>query len=664
MKRLIIIILIITLPAALKAQEIFTKPLSNRVVWYNMDVSLNTETKIIDGVLELTWRNISKDTIEELQFHTYLNAFKNTKSTFMKESGGSHRGMKLGNNEDDWGWIDINKMQLKEGADLSKNMQYIHPDDNNKDDQTVLQVLLNEPVMPGDTIVLDINFTSKLPAIFARTGFSDNYFFAGQWFPKIGVYEPKGWRKAEEGGWNCHQFHLHSEFYANFGVYQVDITLPQGYTLGATGLLMDSKINPDGTETLRWRAEDVIDFSWTASQRFIDIKDTWEDVDIRLLIQPEHKGMRERYISSVKAALAYMDQNVGEYPYSNITVIDPPVIGGMGSGGMEYPTLITGGGIWGLPKGLRQVEMVSIHEFIHQYFMGMVASNEFEEPWLDEGFTTYYQTRVMDHTYGDKSSLLDFAGLRIADSESTRGGYVNMVNPKIAPNTRAAWEFEHGGYSSITYNKAATWLMTLEGIIGKETMDKIMQTYFERWKFRHPTGKDFIAVVNEVVNKDHGNKFGKNMNWFFDQVLDGTEICDYKLAKISNDKVTTALGVFEKQDSKKTISVSENTGKYNSTVVIHRLGEVKLPVEVLIHFENGEEVLEKWDGQDRSYEFSYTGKSKIAWAEIDPEHKLAMDINTINNSYKIEPEKKAFWKYFEKFLFFAQNVMHFFSIFV
>ncbi|GAI08319.1 unnamed protein product, partial [marine sediment metagenome] len=168
----------------------------------------------------------------------YLNAFKNTESTFWQESGGQLRGMKVKASDPMvWGWVDILQMDEKNGEDLTSNIKFIQPDDDNKKDQTVISVPLVNPVEPGGSVELNIIFKSKLPRIFARTGYSDEYFLIAQWFPKIGVYEPEGMRYAQEGQWNCHQFHANSEFYANFSVYEVEITLPERFTVGATGVL-------------------------------------------------------------------------------------------------------------------------------------------------------------------------------------------------------------------------------------------------------------------------------------------------------------------------------------------------------------------------------------------------------------------------------------------
>lgn len=374
-------ILGLVLPAI--SQTIFKEPMSPRIVTYKISVSLDPVEKMLNGKETLTWRNTSTDRVGELQFHLYLNTFKNSQSTFMKESGGENRGFKL--SEGGWGWIDVISMKTADGEDLTGRIAFIHPDDDNAQDQSVIRVPLSKPVTPGQTIQLNIDFRAKLPRVFARTGYYQNFYMVGQWFPKIGVYEAAGQRFATKGQWNCHQFHSSTEFYADYGVYDVDMTVPKEYVVGATGLLQNMKENADGTKTVSHHAEDVHDFAWTASPTYLDLSDQWRDVKIRVLMQPQRAHQAERYLESAKAALELFDKHVGKYPYPNLTIVDP-AFGATGAGGMEYPTLITAGSMWGLGKSVKLAEMVTVHEFGHQYWYGLVGNNEFEEAYLDEGF--------------------------------------------------------------------------------------------------------------------------------------------------------------------------------------------------------------------------------------------------------------------------------------
>jgi len=558
----------------------FPQQLSPRITTYRIRAKLDAKAKKVDGDMVLTWKNPSNDTVSTLQFHLYLNAFKNSESTFFKESGGQLRGMQIDESKTvNWGKIDILKMTTGENDDLTPKISFIHPDDDNVNDRSVIEVPLDKPVLPGETISLNIDFVSKLPKVFARTGFNNNYFLVAQWFPKLGVYEPAGMRYAEKGGWNCHQFHAHSEFYANFSSYDVDLTVPENFIVGAVGSLKNKTENNDGTVTLNYVADDVVDFAWTASPLYKVVDDKWNDVKIMVYLQPEHAYLADRHIESVKAALGFFDEHLGKYPYHTITIVDPP-LKASGSGGMEYPTFITAGSFWGMPEEIRLIEMVTIHEFGHNYFMGILATNEFEEAWMDEGFNTWFEGRIMDYTYGEKTSFVGFKSFHLGDGEMQRLGYTGMENPKIAEIYRYAWQFPHGGYSSLSYNKTATWLMTLKGLVGDDTMDEIMKTYYDRWKFKHPRANDFIAIVNEVVAKDHGDKFGENMNWFFDEVLYGSDVCDYKLASIKNKRVRKPSGITD-DITGVTDTTSGSRELYDSKVILYRLGEVIMPVEVL-----------------------------------------------------------------------------------
>ncbi len=648
-----------------------TEALSPRIANYEIKAKLNHVDRTIKGIEKLNWRNTSQDVITELQFHMYLNAFKNNQSTFMTEGGSRIGGLRNDSNENVWGYVDIEYIADEDDNVLSKSLEYIQPDDDNKKDQTVISVQLQKPLLPGEEINLEIKFTSKLPRLLARTGYAGDYYLVAQWFPKIGVYEYPGIRYAEKGQWNCHQFHSRSEFYADFGVYDVYLEVPKNFKVGASGVRQSVRKN-GSTKTWHFRAEDVIDFAWTASPDFEVIEDKWEHVDLHLFIQPEHENLAQRYLTSAKQGLEYFGKHIGKYPYTSLTIVDPSVRG-IQSSGMEYPNFITGISFYNLPDGLRLIETVTVHEFGHQYFMQLLATNEFEEPWMDEGFNTYFEGRTLDHYYGEKTSATDIFGFHYGGVEGARVDYVGMNNPKIAENFRYVWEFKHGGYSDLTYNKTATWLRTLEGLVGMEVMDEIMRTYFERWKFKHPCAKDFIAIVDEVVQKNHGDKFGENMDWFFDQVLYGSDICDYEVASISNTKATPDYGVFEDLNNwiSATLAEEEQEGKevveegpYESKVVLFRKGEVIMPQEILLHFEDGTEELKSWDGQSRSFEVKVNSAVKLEWVKLDPSEKIYIDNNLNNNSYTTKPNKNPIRKYGAKILLWLQSAMQTLSFLV
>jgi hypothetical protein len=602
------------------------QPLSNRIANYDIDVKLDVNKKTLTGKQTLYWKNTSTDNITELQFHAYLNAFKDKNSTFMKESGGQLRGDKLEKEDkNNWGNISISSMKIRGGESIYSKIKFFQPDDLNENDKTVFKVQLPKPLKPNESIAIDIDFKAKLPKIFARTGFVNDYFLIAQWFPKIGIYESAGVRYATKGQWNCHQFHAHSEFYADFGVYRVNMTVPKEYVIGATGVFQNEKINADGTKTISYKAEDVHDFAWTASPKYVVSERQWKHVKIKAMMMPEHSGIAERYFQSAEVALAYFEKNLGRYPHPVLTLVGPP-LAASGAFGMEYPTFITCGGVWGLPSGMRFPEIVTVHEFGHQYFQGILASNEFEESFLDEGFNQYYEGRIMDENYG-KGSQINLLGFKVGDTESNRESYVGMKDPTISQSFRKSWEYPKGTYSILTYTKPATWLKTLENLIGRTTMDEIMQTYYIRWRFRHPSVKDFIEIVNEIVPKRLGNQFGENMDWYFEQVLYKSPSLDYSI---------------QIKDSQKEIQ-------------IERKGEMIIPTEILVKFEDGTEKTMLFDGKLSKKNLKFD--KNVAFAKIDPNQKILLDLNFINNSYAVNPNRTPFVKYAMKMMFWVQNLM-------
>lgn len=651
---LLFISFIFFIASNINSQSIYSDILSDRIANYNIDVELDTYSKILNGSLVLEWKNKSTDTISELQFHMYLNAFKNSKSTFMKGSDVFINVFSFVDVENMWGWIDIISMEIVGGENLTSKITYIQPDDNNLEDQTVISVKLQNSIKPESVTKIKIGFIAKLPQIISRTGYIDDYFFVGQWFPKIGVLEPKGQRNVAETQWNCHQYHAQSEFYSDFGVYKVNITVPQDYKIGATGILYQKKENEDGTITHCFVAEDVIDFAWAASPKFVEYeKVTSSGKIIKALMQPEHSDLAYRHINAAIVALNYYKNILGEYPYPNLTIIDPP-FKGYKSGGMEYPTLISTFSFSYTPFFVKIPELTTIHEFGHNYFMGIIASNEAEEPWLDEGFTSYFEAKIMEKNY----PVFSFLGYNFEDFDIHRAAYTLYFNPQITEIDNNSWEFPLGSYSVMNYNKAALVLKTLENLVGEQDMNLILKKYYERWKFKHPTTTDFIDIVNEVVKYSENFELGKNMNWFFQQTIYNSGICDYKLASITNTLVEeTNSGIFDESGVKVSIISDNKDYQYNSNVSVYRLGDIIIPVEVLVHFENGEEIIEFWNGEESIKNFSYTSKNKVLWAKVDYLDKIVLDINRNNNSYTIDEKEVAYYKYSIKFMFWLQNLI-------
>ena len=675
-----------------------TKPIAS----YDFKVALDPKTHIVRGGETLTWLNNSPDTVSTLRFHLYMNAFKNEKSTFMRESGGQLRGDSFAKQE--WGWIDVKRMRMEDGTDLTPAIKFIHPDDDNADDQTVIEVPLPTPAKPGAALRLNIDFETKLPTVFARTGYHGTFYLVGQWFPKIGVWETAGFRHAEKAGWNCHQFHAHSEFFANFGDYSAEITLPSEYKIGATGELVSQKTDAaKKTTTWTYRQPSVIDFAWTVQPTYLKLERTFDaarevkpeqvakaaklfgipedqvklsDVQITLMLQPEHAEQADRYFRAAMAGIKGFGLRYGRYPYHVLTLVDPPH-GGGGAGGMEYPTFITCGTSWRMPDDVYMgLEEVTVHEFGHQFWMQLVATNEFEESWLDEGFNTYSTTKIMDEVYGPSAIPLRLFGIqmagwfglpRVTADDQNRTEYAAL--PDSDPLLRNAWSYANGAsYGINSYPKTAVFLETLENLMGSDTMARVMRTYHQRWRFRHPDSRDFLQVVNEVS--------GRDFTPLFDQFVFHARRLDYKVDDVSSKKIETWLGVFDEKGKRRTVGAAEaskidfkasqekrHKDLYENTVRIRREGDAVLPVEVWIHYDDGSLEKQRWDGVERWVKFKSTKKAKVDWVEVDPMKKHVLDVNWTNDSWQPNAPRKLAARWGSQMEFWMQNLLLWLSAF-
>jgi len=711
-------LLVATMCSGVAAQgQTYKSHIENPIVRYKMAAKLDPLTRTIKGHYTLGWRNHTADSIPDLYFHLYLNAFKNLDSTFMRESTISRRRELLDDwrtspEQEKWGWVDVDRIQIVGGADLTSAKTFVHPDDNNAADQTVLKVVLPQPIAPQGTIELAVDFTSKLPKGLARTGYVDDYFFVAQWFPKIGVYEGPGDRGRSAGAWNCHQFHANTEFYADYGVYDVELTMPSKYVVGATGYLRNQRRNPDGTTTTNFFQEDVHDFAWTASPHYLKLTRTFDwgkevradelvawtkilnlpadqvalrDVSVTLLLQPDHRSLEERYFRATFNALKYFGLWYGQYPYDTLTVVDPAR--NSSSGGMEYPTLITGGTYFWPGEHAFEPEGVTVHEFGHQFWYALVGNNEFEEAFLDEGFNTYSTGKVLETAYGSECAYQRVLGMPIPAlpwlyvpvpsfpfagvNNIPMGPYFSSVQvPERSANRRSylyhakdddlvrnGWEYLSGSsYGVNSYDRVGLTLRTLENYLGSETMARVMRTYHQRWRYRHPTAQDFIATVNEFA--------GRNMDWFFQQFFTSSNVADYAVTGLVSTPLEGKVGIYD-EGGKKAPYLDEaarqafeksQDKRYRTTVTVRRLGEVAAPVDVVIRFKNGEVVREQWDGKYRWVKYVYEKASEVASAEVDPAGKLVLDANYTNNSRAAKEDNGAAARWYVRWIFWLENL--------
>jgi hypothetical protein len=592
-----------------------------RIASYTIDASLDTATRTLEATQVLTWHNQTRNPATTLQFHLYYNAWRDAGSTWMRERS---LAASVAARPDAWGSIEILRVQIGSAAspDRTSALRFIAPDDGNTEDRTVVELPLETPVQPGQSIDVHMAWRSRVPRTFARTGLAGRYYFIAQWFPKIGVLE--------EAGWNTHQFHATTEFFANFGSYDVRLTVPAGWLVGATGMPKGTRENKDGSATHHFYQEDVHDFAWTTSPDFVEFNETFTHpqlppVALRLLLQPEHRGQESRHFEATRAALSRYGQWFGPYPYGHLTIVDPAWQSG--TGGMEYPTLFTAGTRWRAPRDVAEPEDVILHEAAHQFWQGIVANNEFEHAWLDEGLAQYSSDRALaevmtPHFWSERyfGGFVPwvFRDLPLARHSLARRG-VLLLGGTDTPAT-PSWRYFPRTAAVTTYYRTSLWLSTLEGLVGWETLQRILSTYFSRWSFRHPSPADFFAVANEVS--------GRDLTWFFDQVHGSGRTFDYGVSSLRSERRSDASAARESEPG---------VDLYKTTVVVRRHAEGVFPVDVRLTLEDGEEVRWPWDGRDSWKVFEVERPRRARRADVDPGRVLQLDVRQTNNSAVLHP---------------------------
>lgn len=581
--------------------------LSKRVTEYHIDVKLDESGRKLNGDMIVTWTNPGRKPVSEMYWHLYPNAFQSTKTSFMRESGGKLREDNATANS--FGSMSITSLITEQGESLLPRLHYVQPDDGNPDDQTLAKLRLQTPVQPNKSITLKLSFEVQLPEVFARMGYSGNFVMAGQWFPKLAVYETAGTRGRAAEGWNAHQYHGNSEFYSDFGIYSVNIHVPERYIVAATGFQTKPIQTSGSYKSYQFYADDVHDFAWAASPDFVYEEDSLSapgipGVRIKLYLDPLHANLKDRYLHAAKSALVKYAQWYGQYPYSTLSIVVPP-IGGNGAGGMEYPTLVTAFAAEDDNPGY-SLERTVVHEIGHQYWYGMVATNEFEEAWLDEGFTSYAEDKVMETEYGVVPNL------------ALESSY--MTDP--APLKQLSWSYQsHDHYAENVYMRAKLVLVGIEKLVGDKTMQKIMRTYFQKYKFGHPSTADFERVVEQVTKSKWSD--------YFRQYVYGNQMADFEVESIDVH----------------TVRQPDDTVQYESVVQVRRLGGSYGPIPVKFRFTDGTTITRSWNGTESTMQFKFVHATPLDWAAVDPQNTNVLDNRHFNNYLKAElPEQtEARW---------------------
>jgi len=639
--------------------------LSDRVVDYKIEAALDPVKHTIDGRQQLTWRNRSGQPVRSVYLHLYLNAFQNANSTFHIEQQKNGGGIRNGDfsKQGEWGYIELRSVE-QGGAKVA--WSFVHPDGGPATDQTVVRMDLPQPVAPGASTTLDISFFDQLPRVMARTGYFDTFHLVGQWFPKIAVLELPGERGATAVRWNAHEFHADSEFYADFGNYDVKLTVPKEYTVGATGELQGTPVEKDGKLTHHYVQGDVHDFAWTADKHTAKpLTDTWTgagspQVKVTVLYPPEFESNAAPAMKAAKDSLDYFSRTLGPYPYKTLTVVIPPH-NASEAGGMEYPTFFTADSFSGLKAdtaAAAALDFVTIHEFGHGYFYGILASNEFEEPFLDEGLNEFWNHRMIRDT-GRKLHLTT-PFLRSIGFAPVVNGF--QFERQGAPREEPSDPLGQNAYTRLqgigpVYSRTTIAMHDLEAQLGKETMERAFKEYYRRWKFRHPSVADFRETLAEVSGQRQlvETVFAQQVyavtrvddrisSFSSEEVLPlpGVRVENGKRVELTEEQADEQAGKQRKEWKKAHPDAKPDTGPfpYLTRVTVRRRG-ADVPQTLLVTFADGSKETVQWSGEQRWQTFEWSKPAKAVSAQIDPEGKHLLDVSKLDDSRTVKKDGSA-----------------------
>ena len=574
------------------------KERAESVVDYTLRASLDPQRHIIDGKGTIVFRNRSRESVSELWFHLYLNAFASEKTLFVRKAPSDFRiALPLA----DPGHIEVEKLFARElGVDLWPFADPHSP--GLPDDATDIRVPLPKPLAPGESLTLDVSFRSKLPNVVARTGHAGTFHMVAQWFPKLARLE-------SDGSFAHFPFHPLSEFYADFGTYDVTIEVPEGFVVGATGPRIETH-REGGKLRVRHVQHSIHDFAFAAWDGFREREAFVDGVLIRCLYPEGYESVVERQLKAASFGLRRFGEVFGRYPYPVLTIVHPPP-SAWEAGGMEYPTLITTGGLPLEPESLRLVEQLTLHELGHQYFYGLVATNEQSWPFLDEGLTSFAESVFLRELFGD-GSLFDFAGLTIGFTEAHR--FVAIDRRHRAPIAQPAPDFASGtDYAALVYSRTATLFSTLARVYGENEVLRTMGRYARRYRFEHPGLEELVAAFRDT--------FGPQVEQNLRHALLERGFVDYAIENIAQERIGNV---------------------YRGHVEATRHGGLVFPVEVELRFDDGTRERIAWDGQDSPFRIPFEHPSALIEAHVDPDRRVLLDENLFNNSFRMSPRRGLF----------------------
>ncbi len=562
---------------------------------YTLRVKLDTETHVVEGEGVLRWHNRSAKEVTALPVHLYANAFRSEDTRFLSDRRPGGRGTGAVR---DLGHIEIDRFSVQSHGGENLWPRAKRADSAYPNDDTDMVIPLAQPVKPGESIDIDLAWRTKLPSIVERMGYHGTFHMVAQWFPKIAKHEP-------DGRFAHFSFDRLAEFYADFGTYDVTISVPESFVVGATGPCHSEQV-VDGRRVVRHVQPDVHDFAFVAWDGFRELRKDVDGTDVRLLFPMGHEGIAEEQLEVTAFGLRHYGARFGSYPYATLTIVHPPV-GAEEAGGMEYPTLFMTGGSWWKRGVDGSARALTLHELAHQYFQGMVATNEHAWPFLDEGLASFAEVDALDAGWPHAGAIAA-RNWGVAASTVMRtvglGGGQDDVIAKPAP------DFHSGHtYGRLVYGRAALVLTTLDRVYDGKVMQAIGR-YARRYRFAHPEPAHLLAAVRDVAGEPAAEAL---RTCLFDRGW-----IDFAI----NDMSCEADAC---------------------TAVVSRRGNVLLPVDVLWLHADGTHTTTKWDGKQAQASLRQAVASPVVHVVLDPGHKVLLDEDFSNNAIRLGKRPRA-WR--------------------
>ena len=475
---------------------------------YNIKVTLNDTAHVLTGFEEIKYYNNSPDTLFFIWIHLWPNAYKNDRTAFSEQQLTNGSTDFYFSKEKDRGYINQLNFKVDE-VNATTEDHPLHQD--------IVKLILPKPLPPKTSIKIETPFRVKLPLLFSRGGHIEQNYQITQWYPKPAVYDKDGWHPIP--------YLDQGEFYSEFGNFDVKITLPDNYVVAATGELQDenektflkskeqyivpkkpTKFTSSNTiKTVHYIQNNVHDFAWFADKSFIVKSDTVilnnnKIVQLYSFVLPNDKELWSNSLQYAKRSILTKSDWIGVYPYNTLSIVDSR----MPYDGMEYPTITV------INEDQEStLESTINHEIGHNWFYGILATNERNTPWLDEGMNSFYDKRY-DSIYTNKNKAKSTFFTKRMPNDLDNVFLQSMIKFRLdQPINTSSENFTEENYNYIAYNKAATWLQKLAEEMGKDSFEKLMQAYFETWKFKHPTTQDFKSLAEKMASKDLSILFNK-----------------------------------------------------------------------------------------------------------------------------------------------------------